>query len=351
MAVLFVFSPHVVTAELNVLQPRGESKWATGDNDGIRNYVEDVFGNNHIMVDVARCESGFRQYYSGGDVLISGDSNAVGVFQLLERWHEQAAGDRGYSIYTVEGNIGYAQELYDEEGLKPWSPSSLCWDDGRVAETDVDGSSGDDSSRTRIVVRSKDSSRSSEREEEDDETDEESEEAEESAEDDGRRLLGNSSNDSDTEKEDDIPELISKKLIIGVHDDEVIELQQLLNRIEYRLTASGPGSPGEETNFFGSLTKQALQEFQCDEDIVCSGVEYSTGYGMTDAKTRAALNKQAAEAPRQRTSNRVQIRVRSNDSRDRDNTTTSNAADSSDLQQQIDELTRLVADLQAQLSR
>lgn len=347
-AIIFVFSPQPASAELNILQPRGESKWETGDNDGIRDYVEDVFGSNHIMVDVAHCESGFRQYYSGGGVLIAGDSNAVGVFQLLEYWHEKAAEDRGYSIYTVEGNVGYAQELYEEEGLKPWSPSSLCWDDGRVSETDVDGSSGE-STRTRIVVRSKDSSHSSVKDESDhDEDDEEKneEKIEEDEEDRDQRLLG-TSRDSDKEEPEDVPELISKKLIIGVHDNEVVELQKLLNRIGYRLTVSGPGSPGEETNYFGSLTKQALQKFQCDNDIICSGVEYSTGYGMTDAKTRAALNKQAANKPQERTSNRVKIRVRSDS--DRDNSVTANSEEDSDLQARIDELTQMVAELRARL--
>lgn len=351
-AMVSVFVPQLADAEVNILQPRGESEWATGDNDGIRDYVEDVFGNNHIMVDVALCESGFRQYYSGGDVLITGDSNAVGVFQLLESWHEEAAKDRGYSIYTVEGNVGYAQELYEEEGLKPWSPSSLCWDDGRVSETNVDGSSGE-STRTQIVVRSRDSSRSSTKEESDgvDNEEEEQESKEDEQEKSNQRFLGNSDNE-DGEDDVDVPELISKKLIIGVHDEQVVTLQELLNRIGYQLATSGPGSPGEETNYFGSLTKQALQRFQCDSNIICNGVEYTTGYGMTDARTRAALNKQAADTPGQRTSNRVQIQVRSESDRsNREDTSTDNETGRDNLMAQIDELSRQIADLRAQLSR
>lgn len=351
-AFIFTFAPQPASAELNVLQPRGESKWATGDNDGIRDYVEDVFGNNHIMVDVARCESGFRQYYSGGDVLIAGDSNAVGVFQLLEVWHEQAAEDRGHSIYTVEGNVGYAQELYEEEGLKPWSPSSLCWDDGRVSETDVDGSSSNESSRTPMLVRSGDPSSNTAEDDKEEESEEKNSDDEPDEDTDRDRHLLGQSGSSDTEEADrDVPELISKKLIIGVHDAQVVELQKLLNRIGYRLTTNGPGSPGEETNYFGSLTKQALQKFQCDNNIICDGVEYTTGYGMTDAKTRVTLNKEAADTPGQRTSNRVQMQVRSDSDRNSDNTSTNNESERDGMIAQIDELTRRIADLRAQLSQ
>ena len=44
------------------------------------------------------------------------------------------------------------------------------------------------------------------------------------------------------------------------------------------------------TGFFGSLTQKAVQQFQCDENIVCSGSPMTTGWGLVGAKTRAALN-------------------------------------------------------------
>jgi len=340
--------PQMSQAALNVLQPRGESDFVTGDNSGIRDHVEDVFGNDHVMVDVARCESGFRQFYAGGGILINVESDAVGVYQLLDSWHNNIADNMGMDIYTVEGNVDYAKVLYEADGLKPWSPSSLCWDDGTLSETN--GNYESDKPRSRMIVRSSDQDQKLSNEESESYNDHENEEESESKTVDKDRdsdqvILGRGGEDS--ARKQSVTKVISKRLIIGVHDAEVVTLQRLLNRIGYQLTSSGPGSPGQETNYFGSLTKQAIQKFQCDNDIVCTGVEYRTGYGMVNKKTRDALNQQATESDSTRESNRVQIRVRSSDSSlDRLSADDSRSA----LQQQIIDLQVMVADLQRQLN-
>ena len=41
------------------------------------------------------------------------------------------------------------------------------------------------------------------------------------------------------------------------------------------------------TGFFGNLTLQALEKFQCDSNIVCTG---GAGWGVAGPKTRAVLN-------------------------------------------------------------
>jgi hypothetical protein len=339
--------PQMSQAALNVLQPRGESDFVTGDNSGIRDHVEDVFGNDHVMVDVARCESGFRQFYAGGGILINVESDAVGVYQLLDSWHNNIADNMGMDIYTVEGNVDYAKVLYEADGLKPWSPSSLCWDDGTLSETNGNDKSSD--SHSRMIVRSSDT-RDKKSSSEENESDnyrvnrEEKDSNKMNNEHDSNQVILSQKKSSSKQP---VKEIISKRLIIGVHDTEVVALQRLLNRVGYRLISSGPGSPGQETNYFGSLTKKAVQEFQCDNDIVCTGAEYTTGYGMVNGETRTALNQKAAESDSTSESNRVQIRVRSSDSSQNH----SSADDSrSALQQQITDLREMVADLQRQLN-
>lgn len=44
------------------------------------------------------------------------------------------------------------------------------------------------------------------------------------------------------------------------------------------------------TGFFGALTGKAVQQFQCEQKIVCSGNSWTTGWGLVGKKTRAALN-------------------------------------------------------------
>lgn len=318
-------------AEMNILQPKSESPAADGDNEGVQDLVEDTFGSDHVMTDVARCESSFRQYGSDGDVLTNEESGAVGVFQLLEDWHAQPAEDIGLSIYTAEGNIEYAEELYELDGLKPWSPSSLCWDDGTVIETDTDELRAEASSRTPVVVRSRD----------DESDDSEGDDAQETS---------KATDQSESAEEDNGSAVITKKLIIGVDDPQVRKLQELLNETGYEPADDGPGSAGEETSFFGSLTKQALQEFQCDQGIVCEGTEYTTGFGVTNAKTRAALNEQTDEVE---SSNRVRMQIRSADASVDANTGTEEATASSDesLAAQIQQAQTLINQLQQRLSQ
>jgi peptidoglycan hydrolase-like protein with peptidoglycan-binding domain len=63
-----------------------------------------------------------------------------------------------------------------------------------------------------------------------------------------------------------------------------------------RVAASGAGSPGNETNYFGSLTRAALRKFQAKYGIVSSGDEATTGYGLLGPKTRSKLQEVFSEA-------------------------------------------------------
>lgn len=71
-------------------------------------------------------------------------------------------------------------------------------------------------------------------------------------------------------------------LSFGTQNNSVKTLQSFLVQKGYLNAAP--------TGFFGSLTQKAVQQFQCDQNIVCSGGPTTTGWGMVGAKTRAALN-------------------------------------------------------------
>jgi peptidoglycan hydrolase-like protein with peptidoglycan-binding domain len=74
----------------------------------------------------------------------------------------------------------------------------------------------------------------------------------------------------------------------GDSGDDVKRLQQLLNSDPDTAVASvGIGSVGNETDYFGSLTEQAVQKFQMKHSVVSSPSDL--GYGYVGPKTRAKL--------------------------------------------------------------
>lgn len=62
---------------------------------------------------------------------------------------------------------------------------------------------------------------------------------------------------------DDVPtETFKKDLRVGITDPDVKKLQKFLNEFGYTVATTGPGSPGQETEFFGGLTKAAVIKLQ-----------------------------------------------------------------------------------------
>ena len=59
-----------------------------------------------------------------------------------------------------------------------------------------------------------------------------------------------------------------KDLYFGMTDPDVSLLQKYLNSHGSPVAASGDGSPGHETNYFGNLTKAALARFQATHNIL-----------------------------------------------------------------------------------
>lgn len=75
----------------------------------------------------------------------------------------------------------------------------------------------------------------------------------------------------------------SKDLTLGSVGPDVKALQQFLNSHGAQVAASGAGSPGNESEYFGSLTKAALAKWQA-----ANGITPSVGY--FGPKTRATIN-------------------------------------------------------------
>jgi hypothetical protein len=94
----------------------------------VEEYIKNYFSDIPIMVEVAKCESRFRQHDENGEVLRGEKNNQDrGVMQINEYFHGEDSDKLGYDIKTLEGNTAYARYLYDKYGIKPWSSSSKCW--------------------------------------------------------------------------------------------------------------------------------------------------------------------------------------------------------------------------------
>lgn len=91
-------------------------------------YVRNYFADIPIMIQIARCESTFRQLDEDGEIHRGRVNPAdVGVMQINEHYHLDTAEKENYNIYTIEGNTAYARELYEKKGTQPWISSKPCW--------------------------------------------------------------------------------------------------------------------------------------------------------------------------------------------------------------------------------
>ncbi|MBI2086964.1 MAG: peptidoglycan-binding protein [Candidatus Zambryskibacteria bacterium] len=81
--------------------------------------------------------------------------------------------------------------------------------------------------------------------------------------------------------------IFTSNLSLGSRGGSVKALQQFLNTHGFIIASTGPGSPGNETETFGSLTVQAVRKFQEQYNIAKPGV---AGYGTVGPKTRAKIN-------------------------------------------------------------
>ena len=105
-----------------------QNRVATYTRDTVERRVSQYFEDIPILIQIARCESGFRQYDKYGEVLRGlVNSSDVGVFQINKYYHSDRAESLGLDLNTIEGNMAYARDLYNREGTQPWSASKKCW--------------------------------------------------------------------------------------------------------------------------------------------------------------------------------------------------------------------------------
>jgi hypothetical protein len=121
-----------LTAEVAEIDSETSVKEEPEQPKSTKEVVEEYFEDAPIMIDVAYCESRFRQFNENGTPL-RGRVNAadVGVMQINEKYHAATAVKLGHDLETLEGNLAYARYLYETQGTKPWVHSSPCWNSVR----------------------------------------------------------------------------------------------------------------------------------------------------------------------------------------------------------------------------
>jgi len=77
---------------------------------------------------------------------------------------------------------------------------------------------------------------------------------------------------------------------VGHSGGEVMEIQKFLNNNGFQVAASGAGSPGNETSYFGALTRAAVSKFQA-----ANGISPTAGYW--GPITRAKANSMCTTPP------------------------------------------------------
>ena len=102
----------------------------------VEKYLREAFKDEPILIDIARCESHYRQFDREGHILRGKANDAdVGVMQINEKYHAEKAVELGINIYTLEGNVEFAKYLYDTFGARPWKASSKCWGSEILAQS------------------------------------------------------------------------------------------------------------------------------------------------------------------------------------------------------------------------
>jgi hypothetical protein len=223
------FAPQMIFAQVNL-------------NADVESRVRASFPDMPDMIAIAQCESGFRQFAPDGMPLRGGSSKRyIGIFQIDEKTHTSKASSMAYDINTVDGNIAYARYMFYASGTNPWKG---CLGTPAVSApiTPIQPSPTPVSQAVPapnpVVISGS--------------------------------LTGN--------------------LNFGMTNSQVVILQQILNKNGFVIASSGPGSPGNETAYFGALTREAVRKFQCAKSIACDGNEGTTGYGRVGPFTRNALN-------------------------------------------------------------
>lgn len=85
----------------------------------IEEKVREEFKDAPIMIEVARCESGFKN-------VPGNTSDDFGPFQI-NQVHLKELEKMGLDRTNVDDSIKYARVLYEKNGLRDWKNSKHCW--------------------------------------------------------------------------------------------------------------------------------------------------------------------------------------------------------------------------------
>ena len=100
----------------------------TGVDPNTESIVREYFIDIPVMIEVARCESGFRHTLSDGSTLTGRvDAADTGVMQINKRYHSVAATAMDLNLDNIYDNMAYARHLYETQGIRPWNASAACW--------------------------------------------------------------------------------------------------------------------------------------------------------------------------------------------------------------------------------
>ena len=122
MALLLVVFPIRVSEDAHAQQNvSGATTTTIVTRDSIKAKLIKVFGGDSVMIDIASCESGYRQFNSDGSVH-RGETNPrdVGTYQINEHFWLEESKRLGFDIYTIDGNIAMAKYIYQHHGSQPW---------------------------------------------------------------------------------------------------------------------------------------------------------------------------------------------------------------------------------------
>jgi peptidoglycan hydrolase-like protein with peptidoglycan-binding domain len=105
-------------------------------------------------------------------------------------------------------------------------------------------------------------------------------------------------------------EIFTRYLQKGSEGADVLILQRILNsNPETRISVTGPGSMGSETEFFGELTKQALIAYQKKNSLGNQYGFFTLYSGALDDPTRIHLNNQYGTSTSMSTSTVAQYKL------------------------------------------
>ena len=89
------------------------------------------------LIPVCACEStgkvtGTPRQFNKDGTVVTGKINKLdkGMCQINLHYHESTAKKMGLDLLTEQGNIQYANHLFQTQGYAPWKASSACWGTG-----------------------------------------------------------------------------------------------------------------------------------------------------------------------------------------------------------------------------